>query len=205
MPGEENSFCRKNLLHLHQFWTQFLKKELKLCRRLRHPCITIPLHLQLQRGARWSLSGRGRWPPSTSWMALTHHLQSLSTERGLLSQRVRMTLFSHTTVVTIWREWIKVEIEVCLPVTIASTCGEQRRRLTIVDAQPFMIAHRTVCLSMLLTKIVIVTYRPVWPAVSAPDYHPSIYLLMCIHWCHLNKNDLLTYLLWFLCQQCCNS
>ena len=72
-----------------------------------------------------------------------------------------------------------MEIEVCLPVTIASTCGEQRRSLTIVDAQPFMIAHRTVCLSM-LTKIVIVTYRPVWPAVSAPDYHSSIYLLMCI-------------------------
>ena len=46
MPGEEKSFCGKNLLHLHQF----LKKELKLCRRLRHPCTTIPLHLHLQGG-----------------------------------------------------------------------------------------------------------------------------------------------------------
>ena len=190
MPGEENSFCRKNLLHLHQF----LKKELKLCRRLRHPCITIPLHLHLQRGAKWSLSGRGRCPPSTSWTALTHHLQSLQVERRLLTfQRLRMTLFFHTTVVTIGHELMTVKIKVCLPVTTASTCGEQRMKLTIVNAQPIMIAHRTVYLSMLSAKIVIVTYRPVWPAVSAQDYHPSIYLLVCIHWCHLNKNDLLTY------------
>ena len=67
------------------------------------------------------------------------------------------------------------------PVTIASTCGEQTKKLTIVNAQPIMIAHRTVCLSMLSTKILIVTYRPVWPAVSTQDYHPSIYLMMCIH------------------------
>ena len=60
MPGEEKSFCGKNLLHLHQF----LKKELKLCRRLRHPCTTIPLHLHLQGGDKWSLSGRGRCLPS---------------------------------------------------------------------------------------------------------------------------------------------
>ena len=39
-------FAEKNLLHLHQF----LKKELKLCRRLRHPCTTTPLHLHLQGG-----------------------------------------------------------------------------------------------------------------------------------------------------------
>ena len=88
----DRGFCRKNLLHLHQF----LKKELKLCRRLRHPCITIPLHLHLQRGARWSLSGRGRRPPSTSWTELSHHRQSLQAERRLL-------MLSQCTVVMIVR------------------------------------------------------------------------------------------------------
>ena len=106
----------------------------------------------------------------------------------------KTTWFSHTTMVTTWQEWMTVEIKVCLPVTIASTCGEQRRKLTIVNAQPFMIAHLTVCLSMLLAKILIVTYRPVWPAVSALYYHQNIYPLMCIHWCHSNKNDLLLLL-----------
>ena len=176
MPGEEKSFCGKNLLHLHQF----LKKELKLCRRLRHPCTTIPLHLHLQGGDKWSLSGRARCPASTSWTALTHHLQA---------GRRLLTLFSRTTMVSTWHGWTR-EIKVCLPVNCVSTCGEHRMKSKIVNAIIIMIAYRTVCMSIL--QRLIVTYRPVWPAVSAQDY-PSIYLMMCIHWCHLNKNDLLTY------------
>ena len=100
-----------------------------------------------------------------------------------------------TTVVTTWEEWMTVETKMCLPVTIASTWGEQRRKLTIVNAQPFKIAHLTVCLSMLLVKILKVTYRPVWQAVSALYYHQNIYPLMCIHWCHSNKNDLMCLML----------
>ena len=66
------------------------------------------------------------------------------------------------------------------PVTIASTCGEQTKKLTIVNAQPIMIAHRTVCLSMLSTKILIVTYRPVWPAVFELSLIVYVYSLMSL-------------------------
>ena len=79
------------------------------------------------------------------------------------------------------QEKMTVEINLCLPVETASTSGEKRRKLKIVNAQLFMIAHLTVCMSFLLAEIMIVTYRPVWPAVSALYYHPNIYLLMCIH------------------------
>ena len=87
-----------------------------------------------------------------------------------------MTLFSHTTVVKTQHEWMTVEINLCLPVATASTSGEKRRKLKIVNAQLFMIAHLTVCMSFLLAEIMIVTYRPVWPAVSALDNYPNIYL-----------------------------
>ena len=102
---------------------------------------------------------------STSWMTLT--------------------LFSRTTMVSTWLGWTR-EIKVCLPVNCVSTCGEHRMKSKIVNAIIIMIAYRTVCMSIL--QRLIVTYRPVWPAVSAQDY-PSIYLMICIHWCHLNNNS----------------
>ena len=40
-----------------------------------------------------------------------------------------------------------------------------------------------------------VTYRPVWPAVSALVVLYCITCSLCLHRCHSNKNDLLTYLL----------
>ena len=40
-----------------------------------------------------------------------------------------------------------------------------------------------------------VTYRPVWPAVSALVVLYCITCSLCLHRCHSNKNDLLTFLL----------